>query len=124
MLRRTSFFVATMEEEIEDVRERVDLEFLVLTRVAIRINEDFEIVVVKDDLIVRTKCREDMRLSELSGDVEVRAVPKHPHTSAIARRRSAGPWMSRKYEVQVAADQTESFNFPSRTGAIAVNLQS
>ena len=113
-----------MQEEIEYGRERVDLEFVVLTRVAIRINEDFEVVVVKDDLVVRTKSREDMRLSELSGDLEVRAVPKHPHTIAISRRRSAGPWTSRKSEVQVAAYQAESFNFPSRTGEIAVNLQS
>ena len=55
--------------------------------VAIRIDEDLEVVVVKDHRVALGERRPDVRLLQLGADVKVLVVPHHLHARAKSRPR-------------------------------------
>jgi hypothetical protein len=75
--RRPAVNIRLYEEQIEDRVQRVDLDLVVLPCIAVRIDEDFKIVIIKHDLIALGQRRPHMGLLQPGGDVEIFIVPEH-----------------------------------------------
>ncbi len=76
------------QHQIPDGAERVHLELVVRVRVAIGIDEDLEVVVVKNDGVALGQRRPDVRLFHLGRNIEVLVVPGHLDARAELRSRT------------------------------------
>src|ERR1035441_4004681 len=85
-----AFPIGLRQEEIPTGIEGVDLKFEVVAAVARRVEEDLEIVVVKDHGIVLREGGPDVRLVQFRAHVEALVVPQHLDARAKARPRMAG----------------------------------
>ena len=88
----TAVEVALVEQEIPLRGERIDLQLEVVEPVAVRIEEDLEVVVLLVD--ERVALREgglDVRLLHGGADVEVLVVPEDLHPGLEARHGVVGP---------------------------------
>src|SRR4051794_3082296 len=79
--------VRLIEKEVPTGVQRVDFELVILERVAVRVDEDLEVVVVKDNRIMFGERAPNMRVLDIGGNVEVLVVPEHLHTRLKARLR-------------------------------------
>src|SRR5262245_19083925 len=68
--------------------ERIDLKLVVFISVAVRIDEDFEVIVVKDYRITLCQRSPNVRLIHLGANVKVLIIPQHP---GARRETRAGP---------------------------------
>src|SRR5262249_44893466 len=79
--------VRPRQEEIPNSAERIDLELVILVIVAVRVDEDLEVVLMEDHGVVLAVRRPDVGLFELRADVEVLVVPEHLHAGEEPRLR-------------------------------------
>ena len=89
VLGLASVFVRLRKEEIPAGVERVDFKLVVIVRIAVRIDEDLEVRIDKNDGIVLRQGGPDVRFLQLGRDVEIFIVPEHLRPGA--KRRPGGP---------------------------------
>ena len=89
MQRRPAVAVGLDEEQIPGRAERVHLELVVLVRVAVRIEEDLEVVVLEDDGVALGDRRPDVGFVELRRDVQRLVIPEQLHARGVAHRPDA-----------------------------------
>ncbi|MEY3457996.1 MAG: hypothetical protein RL215_1153 [Planctomycetota bacterium] len=70
IVRLASGAVGARESEIPDGVECVEFEFSVVELITIWIDEDFKVIVVKDDGVAGADCASHVWFLEFSGDVE------------------------------------------------------
>ena len=85
--RRTAVAIRRDEHQIPRRGQRIHFELVICVRVAVRIDEYFEVVVAEDDGIALGQCPPDIRLFHLRGDEEPVVVPQH-----LRARPEAGLW--------------------------------
>ncbi len=74
---RTAIAIRLQQHEIPCGAEGVHLELVVGVRIAVRVDEHFEIVILEDHRIACGEGSPDIRLVELRTDVEEIVIPKH-----------------------------------------------
>ena len=75
--------VRSDEQQVEDGVPRVDLNLVVVAGVAVRVEEDLEVIVLEYDGIALGQRGSDVRLLKLRRDVEIPFVPQHAHACPI-----------------------------------------
>ena len=86
--RGAAVAIGLRQQQIPRRLQRVDFEFEVFVRVAVGIDEDFEIVVLKDHRIARRQRPPDVGFEHVGGDVEKLVVPQHLHARGESRART------------------------------------
>lgn len=80
------------QEKVPTGIEGVDLEFEILHTVSVRVEEDFEIVVVEDDRVMLRQGGPDIRLPQFGADVQRAVIPQQLRPGPEARpRKGAAP---------------------------------
>ena len=88
---RPAVFVRTQQQQIPGGVESVHLEFGVIVAIAVRVDENFEVIVMKDNRVMRRQTALDVWFFEFGGHVEKTVVPEHLGPSAKTRRRLLAP---------------------------------
>jgi hypothetical protein len=73
------------QQEIPDGVQRVDFDLEVRVRVPVGVDEDFDVVVLKNDGIARVERRPELRFFEVGPEVQKLVVPEHPDASGERR---------------------------------------
>ncbi|KAA8494893.1 hypothetical protein FVE85_3134 [Porphyridium purpureum] len=79
--------VRPVHRELHDCAQCIDFEFIVIKRVAIRIDEYFNVIIAINDAVSRGQRRPKLRLFHLQTHVEIRVIPHHFGARAKARWR-------------------------------------
>ena len=75
--RHAALAIGLGEAEFPDRAEGIDLEFVVVEAIAVRVDEDFEVVIFKHDGILLSDGAPDVWLLKFCADVEVVIIPAH-----------------------------------------------
>ena len=84
---RPSIAIRLDQEQVPRRAERVHFQLVVGVRVAVRIDEQLEVVVAEDDGVALDQRAPDVGLLQFGGDVEIVVVPEHPRPRAKPRKR-------------------------------------
>ena len=86
--RRTAVAIRLFQEQVPLGVEGVDLDLIIFVVVAVGVDEDLEVVVMKDDRIMLRQRGPDVRFLEQGADVEICIVPEHPGAGLEPRGRA------------------------------------